>query len=142
MEGTFGAVVTDTKLVTVGDKATPAIQLELQVNSDEGTKKMYHNLWLTDGAWEYTNNTLTEVFGWDAIDIEKFSANGRECQVVVEPSEYDGKVRDKIKFINKSGGMSGVKPLTGNKLEEVKRRFNMQNPPVPPSGENEPGGLW
>lgn len=113
MVGTYLAEVKSHVLKEVGDNATPAINIALDliknVQTDEPvTGTVYASLWLTDAALEFSMRTMTEALGWTGTDLSEINGTGmfagKEVWVVLEEQEYEGKTQTKVKYVNKVGG--------------------------------------
>ena len=90
------------------EKGTPF--LALLCKTDQG-EELTAYLYLSDAAFERTTKTLREVFGFDNnFEAVVAQVTGKECSIVVEAEEYEGKTRMKIKWVNSVGG-SSAKPL-------------------------------
>ena len=90
------------------EKGTPYLSLLCKTTEGEDLTAY---LYLSDAAFERTTKTLREVFGFDNnFEAVVAQVTGKECSIVVEAEEYEGKTRMKVKWVNAVGGGSG-KPL-------------------------------
>lgn len=90
------------------EKGTPFLALICKTEQGE---ELTAYLYLSDAAVERTVKTLREVFGFDNnFETVVAQVTGKECSIVVEAEEYEGKTRMKVKWVNAVGGWSG-KPL-------------------------------
>ena len=81
-------------------------------------KILWGSLYLTDDTFEKSLDTLSKVFGFNSTDISEINNNtelfsGVEVILVTDMDEYNGQVREKVKFINSPNG--GV----GKKLDDI-----------------------
>ena len=106
--GRYTATVETAELGQSEAKGTPYLSLLCKTaEGDELTAYLY----LSDAAFERTTKTLREVFGFDNnFETVVAQVTGKECSIVVEAEEYEGKTRMRVKWINAVGGSSG-KPL-------------------------------
>lgn len=105
--GRYTATVESAELGQSEAKGTPYLSLLCKTTEGEDLTAY---LYLSDAAFERTTKTLREVFGFDN-NFEKVveQVTSKECSIVVEAEEFEGKSRMKVKWINTVGG-SG-KPL-------------------------------
>lgn len=106
--GRYTATVETAELGQSEAKGTPFLSLLCKTEQgDELTAYLY----LSDAAFERTTRTLREVFGFDNnFETVVQQVTGKECSIVVEAEDYEGKTRMRVKWINTVGGASG-KPL-------------------------------
>ena len=106
--GRYTATVESAELGQSEAKGTP--YLSLLCKTAEG-EELTAYLYLSDAAFERTTKTLREVFGFDNnFETVVAQVTGKECSIVVEAEESEGKTRMRVKWINAVGGSSG-KPL-------------------------------
>lgn len=106
--GRYTATIESAELGQSEAKGTP--YLSLLCKTAEG-EELTAYLYLSDAAFERTTKTLREVFGFDNnFETVVAQVTGKECSIVVEAEEYEGKTRMRVKWINAVGGSSG-KPL-------------------------------
>lgn len=106
--GRYTATVKSAELGQSAENGTP--YLSLLCKTAEG-EELTAYLYLSDAAFERTTKTLREVFGFDNnFESVVAQVTGKECSIVVEAEEYEGKTRMRVKWINAVGGSSG-KPL-------------------------------
>jgi hypothetical protein len=73
--------------------------------------------YFSEKAWERTVESLRHC-GWQGADLTDLSGLGdKEVELVIEDEEYDGKVRPKVRWINKPGAMSIKAPLAGDRAK-------------------------
>ena len=90
------------------EKGTPFLALLCKTEQGE---ELTAYLYLSDAAFERTTKTLREVFGVDNnFETVVAQVTGKECSIVVEAEEYEGKTRMKVKWVNSVSG-SSAKPL-------------------------------
>ena len=106
--GRYTATVETAELGQSEAKGTP--YLSLLCKTAEG-EELTAYLYLSDAAFERTTKTLREVFGFDNnFETVVAQVTGKECSIVVEAEEFEGKTRMKVKWVNTVGGSAG-KPL-------------------------------
>ena len=106
--GRYTATIESAELGQSEAKGTP--YLSLLCKTAEG-EELTAYLYLSDAAFERTTKTLREVFAFDNnFETVVAQVTGKECSIVVEAEEYEGKTRMRVKWINAVGGSSG-KPL-------------------------------
>lgn len=107
--GRHDAKVIRTGLTDDSDNKTPSVVVQFE-NAAGDTISAY--LFLSDRAWPFTQEKL-ETLGWDAVKqgyrFEEFNDDpspvvGKFAEIVVDEETYEGKTRNKIKFINPIGG--------------------------------------
>ena len=88
------------------NKGTPQINVDLEL-IDEGGIVMTWTGYFSDAANPYTIKNL-RTLGFKGDDISDLSSlnNEKLVQIVTEPEEFEGKVYEKIKFINPVGGFT------------------------------------
>ncbi len=131
---TYRAVVLANTLKKSKDKQTPSVNIKLRAKFDvlqpnipvEYT--MWGDLWLTFKTVKNTMKTLQEVFGWKGHYIEDFNQpilEGKECELVVEESEWNGKPTFDILFFNRVGGLKSMEADDlQNLINEVQPMIN------------------
>jgi hypothetical protein len=108
-----------------GERATPYIRLPLRVisqkdgSTDQVNRFIYHQAWLSEKAVDNTIKTLCQCFpSWggdlDALASGQYGFDGKECEIVCELENYEGKTRVKVKWLNPVGG--GGKPMDRAKV--------------------------
>lgn len=79
---------------------------------DQADETLSAFLATTEAAWPYTEDKL-RVLGWDPaqngfrfedLNSEPSPIAGNQVQIVVDAETFDGKTRNKVKFINPPGG--------------------------------------
>ncbi len=83
--------------------------------SDQHGREIVWQGWLTEKATKRTCDTLDEAFGreWDikSLDSGKAPWVGKQCRITIEAEEgEDGKVRQKVKWLNPIGSASQALP--------------------------------
>lgn len=125
----FPAVVTGNALAESKNSKTPSVAVGLRTIPQEGESPMtlYANLWLTDAAFEATVKTLREVLGWKGSDLTELNEpilKGIEVTAVCEWTEYEGKGRYEVRFLNSPGGGGGVRKLDETAAKFIVSRLN------------------
>jgi hypothetical protein len=108
--GTFSGKVEAWGIGTSQDKGTPFVALNL-MTAEGGIQ---HQMWLTEACIERTEATL-KLFGFqgdwelltDGVPGKALNTN-IEVDVVVEDEPYNGKIYQKVKWINKKGSSKGA----------------------------------
>lgn len=80
-------------------------QIVVIFGTPEGRKAWYGSF--TEAAVDFTLEAL-EACGWDGRSLVKLDGMGSlDVDLCIEAEEYDGKVRDKIRFVNKPRAGTG-----------------------------------
>jgi hypothetical protein len=102
------AVVLGTTIWSAPNTGTPSVKVRFGVS--DGVAKpyqLYHDLWLSEKAFDRTMDTLRGVLGWFGCDLndlyESETLAGIEVDLAVEDEEFNGKMYKKVKFINPAG---------------------------------------
>ena len=135
--GRYTATVETAELGQSEAKSTP--YLSLLCKTAEG-EELTAYLYLSDAAFERTTKTLREVFGFDNnFEAVVAQVTGKECSIVVEAEEFEGKTRMKVKWVNTVGGGSG-KPLenAGSLLVQLSARAKRIPAAAPTSARTAP----
>lgn len=107
--GRHDARVIRTGLIDDSEGKTPAVSVQFE-NATGDTITAY--LFLSEKAWEYTQEKLATL-GWEAAKqggrFEQFNDDpspivGHDAEIVIEPETFEGKTRNKVKYINPIGG--------------------------------------
>jgi hypothetical protein len=74
--------------------------------------------YFTEDTWQRTLESL-RIMGWTGTDFEQdlVGLDTNEVELVVAEEEFDGKVRTKVQWVNRVGGLNIKAPLT---LERTK----------------------
>ncbi len=118
-------------------KDTPQIIVQFQdLNNDTITAYLF----CTEKAWPYTAEKLCTL-GWDPVKrgyrFEELNADpspivGNFVEIVVDEEEYEGKKRNKVKFINPTGGrIERMEPAAAVSFAERLRRRILQGASAP-----------
>lgn len=110
-----------------GDKDAIEVCFEFEEPSTGNPERLYWQGWLSDAAIERTMDTLVNVLGFDrdvalaeGFESKKVINFENEVKLVVEGEEYEGKVRPKIKWVNRIGGSGFI----GQTAEVAKTKLN------------------
>lgn len=110
-----------------GDKDAFEICFEFEEPSTGNPERLYAQLWLSDAAIDRTMDVMVNVLGYNQDIAASKGLEDRgvinfenEVKLVVEGEEYEGKVRPKIKWINRIGGSGFV----GATAEIAKTKLN------------------
>lgn len=105
---------------------TPSVKCRFKLLEGIGTNDthLYHDLWLSEKAFERTMETLRGVFGWFGTCTHDFMdhhdmLNGVEVDLAIEEETYNGKTDWKVKYVNPVGGNPDV--VTNVTREESER---------------------
>jgi hypothetical protein len=93
------------------ENGTPSVKIhfELLYNLDspevETHKSIYHDLWLSEKAFNRSMDVLVDVLGWKGSNLSELNDSpdllaDSECVLVTNLEEYNGKTRIKVKFVN------------------------------------------
>jgi hypothetical protein len=134
----YNAVVISNKL-SIAESGAASISIQFETMPDK--KKFWGSLWLTEKAFDRSMKTLEEVFGWagesllDLNDSKKLA--GKQCSLACDNEEYQGKVTEKVKFINKLNVLDEDQAASiAAKLQDRLNKYRGKTPAV--SQENLP----
>jgi hypothetical protein len=121
--GTYEArPVTAALGMTKGDKPCVGVEFELVETGSHITWYGY----FTDKTQERTIESL-RFCGWTGTDLDNLSEIGTKekltVQLVIEQEEYEGKVRAKVQWVNRGGGLQLNKPLAGTEARAFAARM-------------------
>jgi hypothetical protein len=155
MKGTFECRVVKSALREIGQKNTPAISFELEItrdvlhdDQDVIGKKLFWDGFLSDAAFENTLKSLDKALGYTGNDLSDFNrgcVDGKELQAVVEEETNQGKVYNKVKFINAIGSVGGMKvdpaasQSIADRLKGKMLAYRQSNKPVPQATKPQTG---
>jgi len=102
------------------------IPLLIDDEGDQHGREIVWQGWLSEKAAERTAKTLDEAFGreWDipSLNAGKVPFLGKQCRITVESEEgEDGKVRQKVKWLNPIG--SAPQALPADRLATLNERI-------------------
>lgn len=73
--------------------------------------------YFTDKTWERTIESL-RICGWTGADLQSLDGlNANEVELVIEDEEYEGKMRARVRWVNRPGGLSLKAPLSGDRAK-------------------------
>lgn len=124
-KGTYKVTVTEAVL-SESKNGTPSIKLKLQL---EGGETIYHDIWLSDAAFARSIETLKEVFSFNGNFEALQNLIGCECEAVIEQETFEGKERDKVKWINPVGGRV-LRGLDGDRAQALARKLGLKAKPL------------
>ena len=128
------------------------IAVEFTFLEPMGQKKTWYGFF-TDAAFDFTIAAL-RACGWTGSDLSDFAAGAlpdsmtREVEIVIRHQEYQGKVTDRIAFVNAGGGLALKESMSaanvGGFAAKMKARileFDQRQPGrVPVAPEGKPSG--
>jgi hypothetical protein len=93
----------------------------------------------TDACFDRTVQSLRHC-GWKGDDVSALAGlDANEVEIVVEHSEYKGKVTPTVRWINQAGGGAGMSPVQAKDFaESVKQRIARMSPVEPEADESLP----
>jgi hypothetical protein len=156
LNGRFRAKAKSWKLAeTKGGDPQAAIDFELLEGPKTGQTYSYFG-GFGEKSFEHTMKAL-RACGWQGVDpLElddpKAGLDKNEVSLVIEPEEYEGKTREKVRWVNPLGGAAAAKALAPEKrldfAQQMKAKilaFNSAQPkaaPTPPkaNGSGQPAG--
>lgn len=102
------------------------IPLLIETEGDQHGREIVWQGWLTEKGADRTAKTLDEAFGreWDikSLDAGISPFTGQKCRITVEAEEgEDGKVRQKVKWLNPIG--SAPQALPADRLATLNNRI-------------------
>ena len=91
------------------------VGVEFEIDAGDGPpERIWWYGFFTEAATPWTLKAL-RTCGWLGSDLSDLSTinpdNGADIEIVVEEEEYEGKVRQKVKYINGGAGVGMKKPL-------------------------------
>lgn len=128
-EGTYSAqlVKNDGEWLQFGRSSNGNGQVLLTFEMDGG-QRIQGFFAITPNAAEYTLQKLHACgFSGNSFREMKKQTPGGKVELVIEHDEYRGKVRPKIKFVNRSGGFS-IKQEDRLSLDELDELSNIVKP--------------
>ena len=131
----YSATITGHGFAESKNTHTPSIKFALKATYDLDAqqpvdKTFYADLWLSDKAIENTCKTLRDI-GFNSDNMQDLNDSGVmvgvEVEITTEDDEYNGQVREKVKFMNASGSFAkrGVKPMDSNQAKALAAKYNM-----------------
>lgn len=114
---------------TSGGKEQVAVLFEIVEGDYQGQQMTWYGYFHgadSSKAQKNAKRTLESLrhCGWKGDDLTDLSGLGaNEVQIVVEQEEYEGKIRTKIAWVNKCGGLALNTPLTGDKAKAFAARM-------------------
>lgn len=115
---------------------TPSIKLQIQVHTDLDSRKpvdalYYADLWLTDKAVDKTMATL-RALGYNEDTLEPLNDSNRmimrgfPVEIKTRPEEYNGKVYDKVEYVNAPGSFAsrGVSSCDDATAKRIASRYD------------------
>lgn len=102
------AILSETK------KGEPQVVVDFQLLDIEGQSP--HIAWygyFTEKTEERTIESL-RICGWAGTDFTDIKVDA-EVQLVIEAEEYEGKRQQKVKWVNRPGGVAMAKPMDTGK---------------------------
>ena len=139
----YMAVAVANKL-DIASTGTASVQIRFQTKYDlsnphvEDVKTLWGSLYLSENTFERSMGVLSEVFGFTSDDISEINNDnhlfeGIEAVLVTDFEEYNGEMREKVKFINSTSGGVGKKIedteaiRLSNELRNKIKAFHMKN---------------
>ena len=130
----YSATITSHGFAESKNTHTPSIKFSLKATYDLDAqqpvdKTFYADLWLSDKAIENTCRTLREI-GFNSDNMQDLNDSGVmvgvEVEITTEDDEYNGQVREKVKFMNAAGSYArrGVKPMDSNQAKKLAAKYN------------------
>jgi hypothetical protein len=98
-------------------------------------------LYLSDKALPYSVKALKEAFGFDGnFEALADQVNQKDCRIVVNIEEYEGKERAKVQFINNANGGYRAKTLEGGSsfLKALSEKAKRMPAPAPKAKTKQP----
>ncbi len=140
MDATFRAEVLAGNL-TEAKTGTPQIALEFKLIDSGGRKTFF--LPVTDNSFQYTEEKL-RTCGWTGDSLDDLSSIvGKLVDLVIVDEDYNGKKREKLKFINSIDRAGGAR-MDSAKARDVADQFRARikrlasdAPPPPKSAKDE-----
>ena len=124
-DGTYRARAAEAKLCeTSTGKEQVAVQFELLEDELGGVRVT----WFGFFTEKTEKRTLEALFycGWDGNNLEELNGVGKnEVEIVIETETYEGKRRNRVRWVNKigGGGLGFVKPLEPSRAKNFSERM-------------------
>lgn len=135
--GSYQAVIVGHDLVTIGDRETPAVQIDVKIDENTFRKVL---LWMTERAIESTVKTLRSL-GFTGslpeLEMENEENSGlleTPVKVSVKHSEYNGK---SVERLNIYPAHSRGTPLEKSKLTALEKLFRKADSKLQEGGRDE-----
>jgi hypothetical protein len=126
-DGTYEAKPLPGALLGVTGKGTECVGVEFEFVGDEGNK---HRIswygYFSEKTVERTIEAL-RFCGWTGNDLSDLSEIGGRDDVrvnlVIQNEEYEGKVRAKVQWVNRAGGIAMANPLDADQRKSFAARM-------------------
>lgn len=113
------------------EQGSPFIQISFETAEGSITGWLY----LTEKALERTIETLRKVFNFDGnFETVCDQINGKECSIVCENEEYQGKERLKVKWINSARSSAPINDQSAF-LKSLSAKAARLPKPAPKAGQ-------
>ena len=127
----YSATITGHGFAESKNTHTPSIKFALKATYDLDAQQPvdYADLWLSDKAIENTCKTLRDI-GFNSDNMQDLNDSGVmvgvEVEITTEDDEYNGQVREKVKFMNAAGSYArrGVKPMDSTQAKKLAAKYN------------------
>jgi hypothetical protein len=101
---------------TANGKEQVAVQFEILTPDADIHYIAWHG-YFSDKTYERTIESL-RICGWTGVDLTDLTGvNANEVSLVIEDDEWEGKVRPKVKWINRLSSLALRAPMSGDKLK-------------------------
>ncbi len=118
MQGTHRARAKQWVLNEINGKHRLTISFELTDGPHKGQSIVWDG-YFTDATWQRTFDSMRHC-GWEGTDVGDLSGlDKNEVELVIEQETYEGKLRDKVKWVNRLGGVGTRNALTGEALRSL-----------------------
>lgn len=142
MKGRFVAKAVDVALSK--GKVAPMVTIKFSITEGEeaGKSTLYFGS-LSEKAREYTVAAL-RTLGWKGVDFSDFVPGGpgvaalpNGVSIVVEEEVRDGKIRDKVRWVNElgGGGLKAEGALTAEEAKALTAELGLAPMPKPATGK-------
>lgn len=137
--GSYNGVIVGHDLVTIGDRETPAVQIDVKLDEVTFRKVL---LWMTERAMEGTVKTLRSLGftgGLGELEMEKEEQSGLlgvPVKLAVKHGEYNGKSVERIGIYPLRNQSKG-NPIEKSKLSALEKMFKSADSKLQEGGRDE-----
>lgn len=130
--GRYVGIARDANLgFTDRGKEQVAVEFEILEGPHTGERRTWYG-YFTEATQQRTLEAL-RFCGWDNDDIFELlpSVTRNKVQLTIEHDEYQDKVRDKIAWVNRLGGLAIKNPMSDQQKRQFSARMKMAAKGVP-----------
>ena len=124
---------------------TAQVVIDFELTDVEGSPHIAGYLYFTDKTDDDRAFESLRICGWTGNDWTNISVAAAVELVIELAPEFEGKRHQRVKWINKPGGVAAVRPMSANKAMSFAARmkgkllaFDQRNGTPPVSAQNPP----